>query len=318
MRGTLRAALSLALALACAAPAAAQGPGESGAGLGASADEAEARSRFFTGAQLYQEGDYEGALAEFRKSYELRRAAVVSFNIAQTLRALHRYHEAVQVFERYLREARGEISAARRAQVQRTIRALKRRIAPITLKVQPAGAEIRIDGREVGEAPLGEPLMLGAGRRVVEVTADGYVSVRDELEVVGRQPRTVEIRLAKKETAGTIDISSEPDGAEVRIDGLEVGEAPVERKVPRGGHVIEASLEGYELYREPVEIAPRQSLSLNVVLEEEQPPGLVDRWWFWAGVSALVIGGTIAAIFLAQPDEPDPIPGNSHQQVIEL
>jgi len=317
MRVTGGAGAAAMLTMLCAVPAWAQ-RGETGDGLAGSASEAEARSRFFTGAELYQEGDYEGALAEFRASYEMRHAPVASFNMAQTLRALHRYHEAVQVFERYLREARGEISSARLRRVRRTIRALQRRIAPITLQVEPAGARIRIEGRFAGEAPLREPLMLGAGRRDVEVTADGYVPVRDEIEVVGRQPRTVEIRLARRETAGTIAVTSDPEEAHIRVDGLEVGTAPIERRVSEGGHVLEASLDGYDLYRETLEIAPQQNLDLNVVLEEEREPGLVHRWWFWAGVSAVVLGGTITAIVLAQPGEPDPRPGTSHQEVIEL
>ena len=307
-----RAGLSLALlALIVGSMSAAVAQDRHGQRLAEEADDAEARSRFYTGAQLYQEGDYEAALVEFRESARLRSMPVVTFNIAQTLRALHRYAEAVDVFRQYLDEGRDDLAADRRASVERTIRALERRIAPVTLAVEPRGAEIRVDGRTVGSAPLGGPLLLASGRRVLEITADGYVPVHDEVEVVGRQPRTLRVRLAPRESAGTVRVTSQPERADVRIDGLEVGEAPVERRVPFGGHVIEARLDGYETYRTSVEIGERQDFALQAVLDEETDPGLLGRWWFWAGASAVLVGATIAIVLLAQPADAEPIPGTS-------
>ncbi len=303
----------LVVLVALTAPIASEALAQPGRGrrLAEQADDAEARSRFYTGAQLYQDGDYEAALLEFRESARLRPVPVVTFNIAQTLRAMHRYPEAIEELRRYLAESGEELPPDRRATVVRTIRALERRIATVTLSVEPRGAEIRVDGRVVGTAPLEGPLLLASGRRSLEVTAEGYVPVRDEVEVVGRQPRTLRIRLAPRETAGTIHLTSRPERASIRVDGLEVGEAPVSRRVPFGGHVVEAELPGYETYRTSVEIAERQELDLQVVLEEETDPGLFGRWWFWAGASAVVVGATVAIVLLAQPSDPEPIPGNS-------
>jgi len=297
-----------------ASPAAAQ----ESAALAGEGDQADARSRFYTGAQLYEEGDYEAALTEFRASYRLQAVPVVQFNVAQTLRALHRYHEAVEAFRRYLDQGGEAIPRERREATERTIRALERRIAPITLVVEPRGASISIDGRRVGDAPLEEPLMLGAGRRAIAITADGHVPLTDEIEVVGREPRTLRIRLARRETAGSLRITSAPERAAIRVDGLEVGTAPIERRVPSGGHVIEAHLPGFETYRTSVELAERQALPLNVVLEEDTGPGLTGQWWFWAGVSALAVGAAIAIVVAVEPAEPDPIAGNAFNGVIEL
>jgi hypothetical protein len=307
---------AVALAMGSQAPALAQEPAE--ASLAEQADAVDARTRFYTGAQLYQEGNYEGALVEFRESYRLQPVPVATFNVAQALRALHRYHEAAQQFRRYLREGGDSIPDDRRASVERTIRALERRIAPITLRVEPAGAEIRVDGRRVGIAPLREPLLLGVGRRVIEITADGYVPLRDELEVVGRQPRTVPIRLARRETAGAIRITTRPEHAHLRVDGLAVGRAPLERRVPAGGHVIEAELPGYETYRASVELAPRQQLTLTAVLEEDTGPGLTGQWWFWAGVSAIAVGAAAAIVLATLSAEPDPVRGSSYDGVIAV
>src|SRR5690349_19002839 len=62
----------------------------------------EARRHFETGAALFQARNYDGALAEFEESYRIRAVPVVLFNIAQTLKLLERYEEAIETYQRYL------------------------------------------------------------------------------------------------------------------------------------------------------------------------------------------------------------------------
>jgi len=286
------------------------------AAQGAEGAEEQARQHFFQGATLYEEGNYEAALAEFQASAELRDVAVVHFNIAQTLRALFRYDEAIAAYHRYLELGGDRIDDRRRREVRRSIAQLRERIAPVTLIVEPPGTEIRIDGRHIGVAPLDDVVVLSAGRRRIELTADGHVPVRDDLEVVGGQARTLRIELARRDTAGTVSITTDPEQAEVRIDGLDVGEAPVTRRLPAGGHVVEAVAPGYETYRTSVDLADRQQLPLHLVLDEDTDP-ITSEWWFWAGASALIVGATVAVVLLALPSEPDPFPGNSHPSVVQ-
>ena len=282
----------------------------------AGAAEEQARRHFFQGATLYEEGNYEAALAEFQASVELRDVAVVHFNVAQTLRALFRYDEAIAAYQRYLERGGDRIDDRRRREVERSIAQLRERIAPVTLVVEPPGTEIRIDGRHVGVAPLDDAVVLSAGRRRIELTADGHIPVRDDLEVVGGQARTLRIELPRRDTAGTVSITTDPEQAEVRIDGLEVGEAPVTRRLPAGGHVVEAVAPGHETYRASVDLADRQELPLHLVLDEDTDP-ITSEWWFWAGASALLVGATVAVVLLALPSEPDPFPGNSHPSVVQ-
>ena len=266
---------------------------------------------------MFQEGDYEGALASWRESHSLRPAPVVLYNIGLALRELFRYSEAVDVLKRYVRQA-DSISRDRKARVERLIAFLQARIAPVTLNVSPPGAEIRIDGRVVGAAPLESPLQLSAGRRRLEIVADGFVPVRDEITVVGKRARSLSIRLPRRKEAGRLRVVSKPEKARIRIDGLDVGTAPVERRLPRGGHVIEAMLPDHQTYRASIQLADRQSLLLNTVLDETKGPEVWEQWWFWTAIGAAVAGGVVATIFLAQPDEPAPVPGSGFQSVIEV
>src|SRR5690349_17758223 len=76
----------------------------------------EARSRFQKGVQLFHEGGYEAALAEFRKAYQLAPSYRLLYNIAQVHYELHDYVSALKSFRQYVVEGGTEIPADRREQ----------------------------------------------------------------------------------------------------------------------------------------------------------------------------------------------------------
>jgi tetratricopeptide (TPR) repeat protein len=259
---------------------------------------AEAREHFVRGVELYDEGEYEPALAEFRRSHELQAVPGVLINVALCLEELHRYDDAISTYREYLRTAE-RASADRRRAAEEAIALLEERIASVTIEVDRPGAEILIDGRSVGTSPLPAPLRLAAGVRVIEVRLEGFVSVREELEVAGRVAREIPIRLAPLDRNGLVRVSAEPAETIVRIDGLEVGHAPVERRLPMGGHVVEGFLDAYRTYRTDIQLADRQELDLRLVLEREGP-SITSEWWFWtiigvgvAGAAAAVTAGVV-------------------------
>jgi hypothetical protein len=149
----------------------------------------EARQRFETGVALFAASNYPGALVEFEESYRLRPVPVVLFNIAQTLKLLYRYADAIAAYERYL-EGEPTLDEERRTAIQETVADLRRAIAPITIRVDEAGAELRVDGTAVGTSPLLAPVDLAAGRRLIEARREGR-SVTEELDVVGGRAATV-------------------------------------------------------------------------------------------------------------------------------
>jgi tetratricopeptide (TPR) repeat protein len=93
MRGFAVAALLLALAGSAAAKPAPKPP---------SKDDA-AREHFKKGITAYNLGDYELAVNELRKSYELSEAAPLLFNIAQAYRAKGEYQKALLFYRNFLR-----------------------------------------------------------------------------------------------------------------------------------------------------------------------------------------------------------------------
>src|SRR5437016_7333581 len=63
----------------------------------------EARQHFQKGIALYNDGNFEGALAEFETANGLRASTGVLYNIGLTQKALFRYKDAIDCFQRYLK-----------------------------------------------------------------------------------------------------------------------------------------------------------------------------------------------------------------------
>ncbi|HEX3594019.1 MAG TPA: PEGA domain-containing protein [Polyangiaceae bacterium] len=179
-------ALVLAIALG-AAPAFAQTKATPG---GAATELDEARQRFQRGVDLYKEGSFDAALAEFNKAYELAPNYRVLYNLAQVQTERHDYVAALKDFEKYLQQGGTEISADRRDQVTHELTALKGRVAQVTIQADVDGAEVLVDGISAGTLPLAEPVLVSAGVRQFQVKKTGYeTSSRTETIAGGDTPR---------------------------------------------------------------------------------------------------------------------------------
>jgi tetratricopeptide (TPR) repeat protein len=86
-----------------------------------------ASERFDRGIQLFQESDFEGALAAFQAAYAIVPNASVLRNIAVCQEQLRRYDDALATYERYLSTL--DSSDPRAASVQQRIADLKARLA---------------------------------------------------------------------------------------------------------------------------------------------------------------------------------------------
>lgn len=68
---------------------------------------------------------------------------------------------------------------------------------------------------------------------------------------------------------GTIKITSNPEGADVKVDGSFVGNAPAQLKLPAEKHRIEVSSEGYEEWVKEIEVIAGSELTLNATLRKK-------------------------------------------------
>ena len=183
------------------------------------ADTAEANRHFQEGVELYGEGKFEEALVEFERAYEIAPHPLVLYNLAGTNRELSHYDDAIQYYERFLKEGEGQVSPELLERGKSELAALKSRVGTIAVTVDRAGAVISVDGKKAGEAPLQRPLVLGPGRHTIEI---GMPGGRVETRVVA---------LASGDQAKVdITLGRDPVGP-----GPDLGGGGIVQQVERGG-----------------------------------------------------------------------------------
>lgn len=115
----------------------------------------------------------------------------------------------------------------------------------------------------------------------------------------------------------SIVIGSDPEGAEVTLDGEAFGVTPLDKPVIPGEHVIRVSKEGYIAVQEKrtfVEGA-RETLSYEL---EKVPNRLPKRPWGWAslGIGIAAVGGGVALTYLH--DQPYKLGGRCAGENVDL
>src|SRR5882724_11333351 len=100
----------------------------------------QAREHFAQATKLYKDGDFDAALVQFERAYQLKPNYKVLYNIGQTYFQLRQYVEARDAMTRYLKDGGDQIDAERMAAVNKDLADLQRRLAMVTLTVNVSGA----------------------------------------------------------------------------------------------------------------------------------------------------------------------------------
>src|SRR5450759_76091 len=157
----------------------------------------EARKHYDRAIELVDDGQLPEAIIEFQRSYDLTKHFSVLYNIGQVYVSLAKPVEAITAYESYLVGGGKNVPAARRAEVEREIARQKARIATLTFHILPEGATVRVDGKEIGKAPISTPVRVGLGTHTIAASAEGYDPAETEVTGAGGDQKVVELTLAK-------------------------------------------------------------------------------------------------------------------------
>ena len=126
---------------------------------------AEAKEAFDLGTRAYADGEFETALASFRRAYELTGSPDLLYNIATVSDRMRRDEDALHAYEGYL-EARPK--SADREHVESRIAVLRdaieaRRRAELQAEIEARNAAVQAAARVKAERPLTEYVGPGPG-----------------------------------------------------------------------------------------------------------------------------------------------------------
>jgi tetratricopeptide (TPR) repeat protein len=192
--------LLVALLLATAEPALAAGEADGQTSADATPNEEtvkEAGKRYETGLGLYAEGEFKLAVIEFERAYALVSDYRVLYNIGQVRIQLGDYARARTVLEQYLKDGGDRIAPERKASVENDLKMLEGRTATLRVVTSIAGAEILVDDRPVGTAPLTDPILLDAGDHRVVVRVEGREPGETRVTLAGRDASEIQLEPGK-------------------------------------------------------------------------------------------------------------------------
>ena len=124
-------------------------------------------------------------------------------------------------------------------------------VAAIEIASSPAGAFVYLNGRILGKSPLVAE-GLAPGLYEIELQKPGYVPKTVTVNAAGGSRYVVSVEL--EELSGFLELSAEPDGAEILVDGLPVPRGLM--KLRAGTHKAAARLFGYETQERSVFVSP--------------------------------------------------------------
>jgi tetratricopeptide (TPR) repeat protein len=136
MRAMVRPVLVALVAMSLAPPAFAKRPRKSDM---SDADTEVARRHFRAGAQLYDQGEYAGALLEFEAARRAKPLPELDFNVARCYDRMERWREAIDSYEKFVATTP---SAADADEATRRIFQLRRRVSQEAAKPPVAPAPV--------------------------------------------------------------------------------------------------------------------------------------------------------------------------------
>lgn len=198
--------------------------------------QADAKAHYELGVEAYRERRFEHAIELFLSADRLAPRPALAFNVARAYEKLREPARALEYYREYLRRG---ASASNREEVAHRVRELQAKLAErgiqqVTVRSQPSGAAVSIDGKLQGTTPWTGELPIGThqlqagrqGRQSVSVTLTLEASRAQNLELVLPAAGTAAALGESERAASTASVGqagASPNEA-AASDNLESGE----------------------------------------------------------------------------------------------
>lgn len=155
---------------------------------------ARAKALLGEGTRLYDKGEFAPALEKFNQAYTEYASPKLLYNIGQTQRALGRFAEAMESLERFLLDP-PEDSPEMTSDAHTAMAEIQAKLGRLRIECNVTRAEISVDGKMVGLAPLQDMLWAEPGRHQVTARHPDMIPVVQDVDVAVGSIRNVELIL---------------------------------------------------------------------------------------------------------------------------
>lgn len=178
------------------------------ASSGHAADPSQVEDLIRRGVELRRVGNDTGALPLFKKAYDLAPTPRTVSQLGLVEMALGYQLEA----ERHIMEGLASSSdywvRKNHPTLEASLRDVRQAIGELSISGSPSGAEVSVNGNDVGKLPLSTPVRVGRGPASVTVRATGFVSQTTTVSIVGGRSESVRIQLLRRAESNAAPLAS--------------------------------------------------------------------------------------------------------------
>jgi hypothetical protein len=127
----------------------------------------------------------------------------------------------------------------------------------------PSNAKVYVNGSYKGTTPETETLTAGTYSYRIEL--EGYVPAEGSFTLLPGETKNINVTLTPVQQNPTVNFNSTPDGAQVFLDGVYVGNTPVGLETTAGYHEYQMYLSGYPMKSGNFTVEMGETKEINVV-----------------------------------------------------
>jgi hypothetical protein len=148
------------------------------------------------GNKAFKDGKFVEAEKAYREAFNLKQVYDIAGNLAMAEFAQSKHRDAAEHLALAIRLFPVTGDPATRTQMQKTFDQCKGSVGSVKVVVSTTrGAQVSVDGKAVGEAPLEDDVYLDPGKHTISVTAKGYKDASKSVDVVKGVASTVKLEL---------------------------------------------------------------------------------------------------------------------------
>lgn len=282
---TALAAGALAVTARFDAPAAAAEPTDE--------DKKRAGEFYREGQDLFKKELYSAAIEAFKKAFDIAPHPSAVYNIARSYEKLGDAESCVKWWGDYLdlyKRMNNGKDPSDAVDARASIAKCQLLMRPkVNISSEPPDAKVYIDDKEklLGQTPY--DTTLDPGKYKLFLVLDGYVPFEETFEVRAGEPVNLRFRLEKFQRVGTIRVKSNVRGAQLFIDGRNVGLTPYKDPitVDEGPHQVSVKKDDYTDFNKEVKVVVNEQVEVvSEVFLRDSPM----TWKGYVGWTALVLG----------------------------
>jgi hypothetical protein len=244
------------------------------------------------GVKLYQDKNYQAAVAEFEAAYRVRPKASPLINISLCYKGLFIYPKAIAALETALAKHPDSMSDADKKAAQEAIVEMRGLLAYVTLDLSPPNAVVTVDGEDLPPGAASKPIPLGPGTHRISARADGFASSAESVNVAsGQKDKKVKLRLVPDK--GWVTVRADDNKTAIAIDGKAMGYGSWAGFLSPGTHLV-------QMYQPGASSSYSVNVSVTAGKTQDIRPGV--------GGVPITAGGPPPDVPPDVPDKPAPKP----------